>query len=84
VRNLSNIGLTSAYHLQNGEEQGNEEQPTFHMYRKRDKRYHYHIDYAFASEDIIQSTSISIGKANEWLDSSDHMPVILDIATGYR
>lgn len=53
------------------------------MYRKRDKRYHYHVDYAFASQDITKSASISIGKVDEWLEFSDHMPVILDIAAGY-
>lgn len=78
VRNLSDFGLESVYHIQNNEYQGKETQPTFFMFRKLDKPYH--IDYAFASADIIRSVSISIGKAEEWLKVSDHMPVSLEIA----
>jgi endonuclease/exonuclease/phosphatase family metal-dependent hydrolase len=48
------------------------------MYRKIDKPYH--IDYAFVSVDILASSAISVGKAEEWLEFSDHMPVILEIA----
>ena len=80
VRELSEIGLESVYHLRNNERQGQESQPTFFMYRRPDKSYH--IDHAFASADIIQSSTISIGRAEEWLEFSDHMPVILDIAAG--
>jgi len=80
VRELSSIGLESVYHHYTGEDQGKESQPTFFMQRKLDRPYH--IDYAFASAEIIQSSTISIGRAEEWLEFSDHMPIVLDVATG--
>lgn len=80
VRDLSNFGLESVYHRQKEEPRGEEKQPTFFRSKRLDRPYH--IDYAFTSEDIIQSASISIGKPDEWLKLSDHMPVILDIAAG--
>ena len=80
VRKLSSIGLESVYHHCNGEHQGKESQPTFFMHRKLDRPYH--IDYAFASADLFQSSAISVGRAEEWLKFSDHMPVVLDVVTG--
>jgi exonuclease III len=80
VRNLSEIGLESVYHLRNHEPQGKETQPTFFMNRKTDKPYH--IDYAFASADIVQASVISIGRAEDWLEFSDHMPIIVDLSAG--
>ena len=50
----------------------------FFMHRKVARPYH--IDYAFASADLFQSSEISIGRADEWLAFSDHMPLVLDIA----
>ena len=50
------------------------------MHRKLDRPYH--IDYAFASADLFQLSAISVGKAEEWLKFSDHMPVVLDVVTG--
>jgi exonuclease III len=78
VRELSEIGLESAYHLHTAEQQGKESQPTFFMYRNPSKPYH--IDYAFASSDILSTSSISIGSPSDWLEFSDHMPVVLDFA----
>ena len=77
VRELSTIGIESVYHRCTGEPQGKETQPTFFMHRKRARPYH--IDYAFASADLFQVSSISVGKAEEWLAFSDHMPIVLDI-----
>jgi exonuclease III len=78
VRELLETGLESVYHFRTNEKQGKETQPTFFMYRRSDKPYH--IDYAFVSTDILQSTEISIGSASEWLEFSDHLPVVLDFA----
>ena len=78
MRELSSIGLESVYHHYTGEQQGKESQPTFFMHRKVARPYH--IDYAFASADLFQSSEISIGRADEWLAFSDHMPLVLDIA----
>ncbi|MEQ1792823.1 MAG: endonuclease/exonuclease/phosphatase family protein [Nitrospira sp.] len=76
VKELSSIGIESVYHRCSGEPQGKESQPTFFMHRKLERPYH--IDYAFASADLIQSSNVSIGEAKEWLEFSDHMPVVLD------
>ena len=77
VKELKQVGIESLYHLQIGEQQGKESQPTFCMYRKEDRTYH--IDYAFLSKDLISSAELSIGKSEDWLEFSDHMPVIFTI-----
>lgn len=78
VRELSALGLESIYHHCNSEAQGKETQPTFFMNRNRARPYH--IDYAFASEELIKSSAICIGNPEQWLQFSDHLPIILDIA----
>lgn len=39
----------------------------------------HHIDYAFLSNDLLQTANISIGNPSKWLQFSDHMPVLVDI-----
>ena len=78
VRELSESGFTSIYHHCNNEQQGQETQNTFFMYRRPDK--HYHIDYAFASANIIQSSTITIGNAEDWLEFSDHLPIVVEFS----
>jgi len=77
IRELGQIGLASLYHQQTGEEQGQELQPTFYMYRKQERPYH--IDYAFLSDAMRASSSMFVGKPDEWLEFSDHMPVTFTI-----
>lgn len=80
VRFLNKKNIHSLYHIQEKTEQGEEIHPTFHMYRKTDKPYH--IDYFFASESIIkEGFKISIGKAENWIDLSDHVPLTLELKT---
>lgn len=76
VKELSEIGIHSTFHFCHQEQHGSESQPTFFMYRKVDKPYH--IDYAFASSSILKSSRIEIGKADQWLEFSDHMPIMLE------
>jgi len=78
VREFSQIGIESVYHHHFGEQQGKESQPTFFHHRKTAKPYH--IDYAFVSSDLLASSTISVGQPEQWLEFSDHMPVILEIA----
>lgn len=73
VNELSAINIESLYHYQTGEEQGQETQPTFYMYRKADKPYH--IDYVFMSRDLLPSSKITFGKVHNWLSVSDHVPL---------
>jgi exonuclease III len=77
VKELEKIGIESLYHKRTGEQQGKESQPTFYLYRKAERPYH--IDYAFLSSDLVSSSTISIGKSDEWLEFSDHMPVVFTI-----
>jgi len=46
------------------------------MYRHQDKPYH--IDYCFASKDIVNKLqSVEIGEYDFWMKYSDHVPVIV-------
>lgn len=78
VKELEQLGIKSLYHQQTGEQQGKELQKTFYLYRKIERDYH--IDYAFLSSDLIPASTISIGKPDEWLEFSDHMPVVFTIS----
>jgi len=40
---------------------------------------YYHIDYAFVSDALIDSTTLKILPPKKWLKLSDHMPLVLDI-----
>jgi hypothetical protein len=50
------------------------------MYRNLEKPYH--IDYMFASHDLVKNGyTLTFGNPKEWIDKSDHVPMILDINT---
>ena len=55
--------------------QGHESEPTFYMYRSKKKPYH--IDYCFYNKENIKN--LDIGKFEDWINLSDHMPIVLDI-----
>ncbi|MBB6630723.1 endonuclease/exonuclease/phosphatase family protein [Clostridium algidicarnis] len=78
VNQLAGLGLYSCYHLIENEVQGNESKPTFFLYKKNEKSYH--IDYFFYESEKVNN--LEIGKFNDWIHLSDHMPVILDIKDG--
>lgn len=70
--------ILSLYHEQNALAHGKEEDHTFFMYRKTEKPYH--IDYCFApNEHVNQGAKIQLGNPEEWIDISDHIPLIVDI-----
>ncbi len=77
VEELGAIGMQSVYHNQTNEPQGQETTPTFFLHRDLNKSYH--IDYAFASGDLIPSCIIDVGKSSDWLNVSDHIPIALEI-----
>jgi len=75
---LAERGIHSLYHLKNGLMQGNEPDPTFYLYRHKDKAYH--IDYCFAHESLLtEDFNIEVGKHEDWCDLSDHVPLIIDL-----
>lgn len=76
VKILEEKGIFSTYHLHHKQEQGAEMDPTYYLYRHKDKPYH--LDYCFASKDFIEKmVSVEIGKYDEWKKYSDHVPIIV-------
>ena len=76
VEFLANKGIHSTYHRFFNQTQGKERHDTLFMYRHKDKSYH--IDYCFASHDLIQKlTQVEIGKHKNWCQYSDHTPLIV-------
>ena len=77
VRVLAENGIESTYHKYFDQQQGEEKQPTLFMYRHENKPYH--VDYCFASADMIEKLKkVEIGKYENWGSVSDHMPIIVD------
>lgn len=81
VRELSEIGIESYYHRHFDEAQGQESRPTLYHRRKRDKPYH--VDYIFGSPELLVSdeAALLVGRVDEWLQYSDHMPLAVEIAS---
>jgi endonuclease/exonuclease/phosphatase family metal-dependent hydrolase len=80
IEELEKIDLHSLYHLQQGEAQGSEIEPTFFLQRKREKPYH--IDYMFVPRDRVDSSHLVIGDQESWLMYSDHLPLIVNLTWG--
>lgn len=75
---LSKLGFSSLYHDNTNEHQGSETRPTFYLHRNILKSYH--IDYFFANASNFNILpKIEVGEAAEWLEVSDHMPVIFTV-----
>ncbi|RYY67773.1 MAG: endonuclease/exonuclease/phosphatase family protein [Chitinophagaceae bacterium] len=76
VKALDEKDIHSCYHFHHQQIQGKEEHPTFYLYRHQDKPYH--IDYCFASRDLIDKiASVEIGEFSFWKQYSDHVPVMV-------
>jgi len=77
VERLKLIGIESVYHKFYECEQGKDLAATLFFYRKRERTYH--IDYCFASSNFIRNlTDIKVGRHDDWVGASDHMPLIID------
>ena len=77
VRKLSERNIQSIYHKHFNKEQGQEIHPTFFLQRNLNKPYH--IDYCFASADILDKVqNVEIGTYENWIAYSDHTPLIID------
>ncbi len=77
VKELSEIGMESVYHLSRGIAQGEESEPTFYLQRNLSKPYH--IDYVFAPVEWLAASSAWVGGAEKWLQWSDHMPLLVRV-----
>jgi exodeoxyribonuclease-3 len=80
ISELSAMGFDSVYHYQSGEEQGSETTPTFYLQRNQKKAYH--IDYVFTSEQLTDRCELEVADYEDWILSSDHMPITL-VIEGY-
>lgn len=79
VKMLSEINLSSVYHISRQEDQGKENTPTLYFQRKEDRGYH--IDYCFISNELIPSViAFTIGVYSEYIMYSDHMPLQLSLS----
>jgi len=77
VNMLEEKGIHSLYHRYHKQIQGKELHPTFYMYRHSHRPYH--IDYCFASEDLVgKLKTIEVGNYSDWIQYSDHVPLIVD------
>ena len=69
--------MQSIYHQKFGIKHGEEKQPTLYLLKKKEKPYH--IDYCFSSKSLFtKKTTFEIGKYEDWIEFSDHMPIIID------
>ena len=83
VKELDAMGIKSLYHEIKKEVQGKETTPTLFLHRKQERPYH--IDYAFASTHLFDSSSeINVGSSEKWLQYSDHMPLLFEIGETRR
>ena len=80
VNRLSENNIKSLYHTKYQENHGYETIPTFFMQKNKEKGYH--IDYCFASEEIIKKGfDIEIGNYDSWYTVSDHVPLIVSFGS---
>jgi exodeoxyribonuclease-3 len=77
VAELLEIGIQSVYHSLRVESPGEETTPTLFLQRNISKPYH--VDYVFASEDLLPQCQIDVGSMKHWLHISDHMPLTVEI-----
>lgn len=76
---LEDRDITSLYHHFYEENQGEERCKTFYLHRNINKPYH--IDYVFTSRSFLTiDAGIEIGKFEDWIPFSDHVPLILEIS----
>lgn len=79
VDELETEGLVSLYHHAHGEVHGSEKAATFFLYRKPERPYH--LDYVFAHRTLAERAecAVRLGQSEEWLATSDHLPLIADL-----
>jgi exonuclease III len=79
VKLLADRGLVSAYHLFFGEHQGQESRPTHYFWHRKERPFH--LDYIFVPQIWRHSIlHFEVGTYRKWRGSSDHVPILVDIA----
>ena len=75
---LKNKNILSTYHHFHKQKQGEEKDKTLYMQRKTD--HSYHIDYCFASANLIgKIINVKVGDHETWSKHSDHAPLIVTL-----
>ena len=73
---LDSKKIYSSYHNYYKEKQGRESKATYYHYHKKDRPFH--IDFCFLSESLLAKVkNIKILKYDDWINSSDHVPIIV-------
>ncbi len=76
VEFLKGKNIHSAYHHFLNQIQGKEKHHTFYMYKKKEQPYH--LDYCFASKDLIDKIiDVEVGGYETWGKHSDHVPLMV-------
>jgi endonuclease/exonuclease/phosphatase family protein len=76
---LGTMGLTNLYHARTGEPAGSESRGSFYFYRRAERPYL--IDHAYwPASQLPRVLQFSVGEPEDWLDVSDHTPLILDLS----
>ena len=80
VEFLAKKGIHSTYHKFFNQIQGKEKHNTLYMYRHKNKPYH--LDYCFASDNLIKKLKhVEVGEHKFWCQYSDHTPLIVTLDT---
>ena len=75
---LKKKNILSTYHHFHNQIQGEEKDNTLFMHRKIDKPYH--IDYCFASSNLIEKLkNVEVGAYETWTKHSDHKPLSITL-----
>ncbi|WP_205635759.1 exonuclease/endonuclease/phosphatase family protein [Algoriphagus ratkowskyi] len=80
IRELKETNIESLYHTYFKVLQGSELQPTFFLQKNLNKPYQ--IDYIFGSSGFRNNLEkIEIGKVEDWIRLSDHLPMIAEFSS---
>lgn len=83
VDSFRNLGILSAYHEHFKVEYGKHNHNTFYQHRKNDLKHM--LDYCFVSKSFIKKiTNVEIGEYDDWMEFSDHCPLIIDFESRFH
>lgn len=74
---LETRGFRSSYHTFHREKLG--EETKFTHFHQREVEKKFHIDYAFTKG--LTVTSVRVGAPEDWIDFSDHTPLIIELSS---
>lgn len=77
---INELGMVSAYHDQLGVSHGDEKVSTHYWRYNTETASVYHIDYCFVPVSWLNAiNSVEVRPAAEWINHSDHVPLVVDI-----